>query len=161
MSIKIPRRGTKGVPYPRPPGWLAKRMSGMQLRWFRRNRGGRTQGGLHTFILETSGARTGELRTAMLGYIEESPDSWIVIASVAGAARNPGWLYNLAKKPVATIEFGDGSRVPVTADTLDSDELDAAWARIAVDAPEYVKYRKKTDRELPVVRLRRGAAIPG
>lgn len=155
MSIKIPPRGSKGVPFPRPPGWLAKRMSGMQLRWFRRNRGGRTQGGLHTLILQTVGARTGEPRTAMLGYVEESPDSWLVIASVSGAARNPGWLYNLAKSSDATVEFGDGTRVPVTAQTLEGEELESAWARIAAEAPEYVKYRTKTDRELSVVRLRR------
>ena len=155
MSIRIPPRGTRGVPFPKFPGWLARRMSGMQLRAFRRRRGGRAKGGLHALILETRGARTGEPRTAMLGYLEEPPDSWLVIASLAGAARNPGWLYNLAKNPEATIEFGDGLRVPVRAETLDGPELEAAWARIAVEAPAYDNYRTKTDRGMSVLRLRR------
>ena len=155
MSVKIPPRGTRGAPFPRLPGWLATRMSRAQRRLFRRQHGGHTQGGLHTLILETDGAKTGEPRTAMLGYLEEPTDSWLVIASVSGATRNPGWLYNLAKNPEATIEFGDGRKVPVQAETLETELLESAWARIAVEAPEYVKYRSKTDREIPVVRLRR------
>lgn len=106
-------------------------------------------------VLETTGARTGEPRTAMLGYLEESGGSWLVIASLAGAARNPAWLHNLASHPEATIEFGDGRRVPVRAETPDARGLETAWARIAVEAPEYGKYRAKTDREIPVIRLRR------
>jgi deazaflavin-dependent oxidoreductase (nitroreductase family) len=143
------------VPFPKFPGWLASLMSRMQLRQFRRSHGGHTGGGLHAVVLETTGARSGEPRTAILGYVEESDSSWLVIASLAGAARNPAWLYNLARRPEATIEFGDGRRVPVTAETLAGEDLDAAWERIGVEAPEYVKYRTKTDREIAVVRLRR------
>jgi deazaflavin-dependent oxidoreductase (nitroreductase family) len=91
----------------------------------------------------------------MLGYLEQSEDSWLVIASLVGAARHPGWLHNLAGQPEATIEFGDGRRVPVRAETLVGSDFEAAWQRIAVEAPEYVKYRSKTDREIPVIRLRR------
>jgi deazaflavin-dependent oxidoreductase (nitroreductase family) len=155
MSVSIPPRGTRGAPFPKFPGWLASLMSRLQLRQFRRSHGGHTQGGLHAVVLETTGAKSGEPRNAMLGYVEESDSSWLVIASLAGAARHPAWLYNLAKQPEATIEFGDGRRVPVHAETLGGEDLEAAWARIGVEAPEYVKYRTKTDREIPVVRLRR------
>ena len=155
MSVRVPPRGNRGVPFPKLPGWLAKRMSGLQLRGFRRGRGGRIQGGLPGLILETRGARTGEPRTAMLGYMEEPPDSWLVMASLAGAARNPGWLHNLAKNPDATIEFGDGSKVLIRAETLAGDDLKSAWTRLATEAPAYVKYQSKTDREITVIRLRR------
>ena len=155
MSVKVPPRGTRGAPFPRFPGWLASLMSRLQLRQFRRSHGGHTQGGVDAVVLETTGAKSGEARTAILGHIEESDGSWLVIASLAGAARHPSWLYNLARDPEATIEFGDGRRVPVRAETPVGDDLAAAWERIAVDAPEYVKYRTKTDREIPVVRLRR------
>ncbi len=53
------------------------------------------------------------------------------------------------------MEFGDGSRVPVRSETLAGKEMEAAWARIAVDAPEYLKYRSKIDRDIRVIRLRR------
>ena len=39
------------------------------------------------------------------------------------------------------------------ARTLSGDDYDAAWKRIAEEAPEYAKYLQKTDREIPVVRL--------
>lgn len=125
------------------------------LRQFRRRGGARTQGGLHAFLLETAGAKSGLVRGAVLGYIEEGTDSWLVVASAVGAARHPAWLHNLAKQPEATIDFGDGRRVDVRAESLEGRELDTAWERIAVEAPEYAKYRAKTDREIPVVRLRR------
>jgi deazaflavin-dependent oxidoreductase (nitroreductase family) len=106
-------------------------------------------------VLETVGARSGQMRGAVLGYLEEPPDGWLVIGSAVGSPRHPAWLHNLAKQPEATIEFGDGRRVDVRAESLEGPELERAWARIAIEAPEYVKYRSKTDRELPVVRLRR------
>jgi deazaflavin-dependent oxidoreductase (nitroreductase family) len=115
----------------------------------------RTQGGVSVLLLETLGAKSGKPRQAVLGYIDEGDGSWLVIASSAGAAWHPAWLYNLANQPEATIEFDDGRRVPVRAETLEGAQLEAAWARIATDAPEYVKYRSKTDRDIPVLRLRR------
>jgi len=128
--------------------------SRMIVRQFRRRRGARTQGGLHAFMLETIGARSGETRRAVLGYIEESPEAWLVIASAIGSSRHPAWLHNLAKHADALVEFGDGRRVAVTAESLEGAELDAAWSRIAAEAPEYVRYRSKTDRDIPVIRLR-------
>jgi deazaflavin-dependent oxidoreductase (nitroreductase family) len=156
MAVRVPPKGTRGVPFPRFPGWLARLVSRLMVRGFRRRGGGRTQGGVHALLLETVGARSGEVRHAMLGYIEEGTDSWLVIASLAGAARHPAWLYNLARNPEAVIEFGDGTRVPVRAETVEGDdELNEAWRRIGVEAPEYVSYRSKTNRTIPVVRLRR------
>jgi deazaflavin-dependent oxidoreductase (nitroreductase family) len=71
------------------------------------------------------------------------------------ASRHPDWLRNLAKQPQATIEFYGGRRVEVEARTLAGPELDAAWKRLAEEAPEYPKYHDKTDREIPVLRLQR------
>lgn len=125
----------------------------MVVRQLRRKHEARTQGGLHAFLLETTGARTGEPRQAIVGYLEEPSGSYLVIASAVGAARNPGWLHNLAARPEGTVDFGDGRRIPVRAESLEGDDLGQAWARIAVEASEYVRYRSKTDREIPVVRL--------
>ncbi len=109
---------------------------------------------MHAFLLETMGAKSGQIRQAVLGYIEEATDSWFVIASAVGSSRHPAWLHNLAQQPEATVEFGDGRRVDVRAETLQGADLDHAWEQIAIEAPEYVKYRSRTDREIPVVRLR-------
>jgi deazaflavin-dependent oxidoreductase (nitroreductase family) len=127
---------------------------------FRRRRGGRTQGGVPALILHTVGARSGEPRTAMLGYVEDGPGRWLVVASLAGAARNPAWLHNLAAKPRAMVELANGHRIDVEAATLQGPELHEAWRTLDTEAPEYVKYLSQTDREIPVIRLRQVPAEP-
>jgi deazaflavin-dependent oxidoreductase (nitroreductase family) len=115
MSVKVPRSGMRGTPFPR---FLTAFANRLVLRQFRRG-----------------GAR-------------------------AGASRHPAWLHNLARQSDAVIEFDDGRRLDVRAETLEGEELETAWARIAVDAPEYVKYRSKTDRHIPVIRLRQRTPGP-
>ncbi len=153
MSVKVPPKGTRGE-----QGWpmtseQAVGWSHQQEREFREHGGGRTQGGIPTLLLETVGAKSAARRVAMVGFVEEQPGSWLIIGSMSGMAKHPAWVYNLAKRPEATIEFGDGRRVDVDAKTLDGAELDAAWELIGREAPEYPKYRSQTDREIPVVRL--------
>lgn len=154
MSVTVPPKGTRGSRFPKFPGFMARFFSRMQLRQFRRNQGGRTQGGAPTLMLETIGARSGERRLAMLGFVEDGPGSWLVIASLAGSERNPAWLHNLAKHPAAIIELAGGRRVAVTATSLEGPELDAAWKKVAVEAPEYAKYLEVTDRKMQIIRLR-------
>jgi deazaflavin-dependent oxidoreductase (nitroreductase family) len=126
----------------------------MMLRQFRRG-GARTQGGVETLMLETVGAKSGQSRQSVLGFLPDGQDAWLVIASLAGAARNPAWLHNLAAQPEATVQFEDGQRVDVRAEMLAGADLAAAWRRIEREAPEYSKYRAQTDRDIAIVRLRR------
>jgi len=158
MSVTVPPAGSRGSRFPKFPGFLARFFSRLQLRSFRRNKGGRTQGGVPTLILETIGAKSGENRYAMLGFIDEAPGSWLVVASLAGSARNPGWLHNLARNPEAAIELADGRRVRVSATTLVGPELEAAWQQVSMEASEYAKYLSVTDRAMPIIRLREVAA---
>jgi deazaflavin-dependent oxidoreductase (nitroreductase family) len=151
VTVKVPRGGTKGLRLPR---FLARLGNGMMLRSFRRG-GARTQGGVETLMLETLGAKTGQVRQAILGFVPDGDDGWLVIASLAGAARNPAWLHNLAAQPEATVQFEDGRRIDVRAEMLEGPQLEAAWRRLEREAPEYPKYRTKTDREVAIVRLRR------
>ena len=125
----------------------------MMLRSFRKG-GVRTQGGIETLMLETVGAKTGQVRQSILGLLPDGDDAWLVIASLAGAARNPAWLHNLAAQPKAMVQLEDGRRIGVRAETLEGPELAAAWERLENEAPEYPKYRTKTDREVAIVRLR-------
>ena len=140
---------------------MSRLFSRLQARMFRRRHGGSTQGGVAALLLHTTGARSGEPRSALLGFLPDGSGGWLVIASLAGAARNPSWLYNLAKDPHAMVEFGDGRRVPVVARSLEGAELDTAWTRIGRDAPEYAGYLSKTDRTIPVVRLEDASGAAG
>ena len=149
MSVTVPPKGTRGVPFPR---ILTRLFSRFVPGMFRR-RPNKTAGGIPTLLLETRGAKSGNPRYAMLGYLEDGPSAWLVVASAIGASRHPSWIYNLAKHPQATIEFYGGRRVDVEAETLSGSALDAAWKRLEAEAPEYPKYLSKTDRQIPIVRL--------
>ena len=151
MPVTVPPKGTRGVPFPR---FIARLGSRFTPGMFRR-RQNKTGGGIQTLMLETTGAKTGKTRYAILGYLDDGPSAWLVVASVAGANRQPGWLHNLAKQPRATIEFFGGDRVEVEAETLTGDDLAAAWKRLETEAPEYPKYLTKTDREIPIIRFTR------
>jgi deazaflavin-dependent oxidoreductase (nitroreductase family) len=115
-----------------------------------------TAGGLHSFVVETKGARTGQTRRAVLGYLEDGPGAWLIIGSKGGAPTNPAWVHNLAADPAATIVMADGRRVSVRGERLAGDDEERAWQRIAEEAPEYVGYRSRTTRPIPVIRLRTG-----
>jgi deazaflavin-dependent oxidoreductase (nitroreductase family) len=149
MSVTVPPNGTRGVPFPR---FIVHLLSRFTPGMFRRGER-KTGGGIQTLLLETRGARSGKTRHAILGYLEDGPDAWLVIASLAGAKRQPDWLRNLAGEPHATVEFYGGRRVDVEARSLTGDELAAAWKRLETEAPEYPKYLQKTDREIPIVLL--------
>lgn len=112
-----------------------------------------TAGGLHSFVVETTGRRTGSTRRAVLGYLDDGPDAWLIIGSKGGAPTNPAWVYNLAAKAAATVVLADGTRVPVRAARLGGEELERAWQMIAAEAPEYPGYRSRTSRPIPVIRL--------
>jgi deazaflavin-dependent oxidoreductase (nitroreductase family) len=150
MSVTVPPKGSRGVPFPR---FVTRLFSRFVPGMFRR-RPNKTQGGIPTLLLETRGAKTGKPRHAMLGYLEEGTDAWLVVASAIGAKANPSWIHNLAKQPHATIEFYGGHRVEVDAESLTGPELDAAWRRLEAEAPEYPRYLSKTDRKIAVIRLR-------
>ena len=150
MTVKVPPGGTRGLRLPR---LVARFGNGMMLRSFRKG-GARTQGGVATLMLETTGAKTGQARQSILGFLPDGDDAWLVIASLAGTARNPAWLHNLAAQPEATIQIEGGRRIGVRAETLEGPDLDAAWQRLEREAPEYPKYKTKTDREVAIVRLR-------
>lgn len=116
-----------------------------------------TAGGLHSFVVETSGAKSGSTRRAILGYLDDGPDAWLIIGSKGGAPTNPAWVHNLEANPAATVVMPDGSRVPVSAERLHGAAEDQAWQRIATEAAEYVTYRSRTDRAIPIFRLERRA----
>src|ERR1700741_3856943 len=71
--------------------------------------------GRQVLLLTTKGARTGEPRTAVVGY-RKSGDTFVVIASDNGAAAHPAWYLNLLADPHATVEVGP-DRLEVKART--------------------------------------------
>ena len=111
-------------------GQLSGRMAGRQL-----------------LLLTTTGARTGEPRTAVVGY-RKAGDIFVVIASANGAATDPAWYVNLLANPTATIEVGP-EKLNVRARTLKGKERDKLAKLVEYLEPQ----QKLTSRKIPVLAL--------
>ena len=104
-------------------------------------------------ILTTTGAKTGEPRTAIVTYHEEG-GRWAIAASKGGAPAHPAWFRNLEAHPEAVIEV-DNRTVPVRATIVTGPERDRLWNDHVAALPEFGEYPKKTDRVIPMILLER------
>jgi deazaflavin-dependent oxidoreductase (nitroreductase family) len=156
MSFNTPN-GTRGARQPK-AGRLMTWFNGWNAKKIRR-KGGKIMG-FDALVLTTVGAKSGTERTTPVGWFPTGDDdSWLIVASAAGAPKNPAWYYNLAAHPdKATIEMG-GRKIPVTAEQLHGPEREQAWQRITETAPRFAQYETKTDREIPVIKLTRRALV--
>lgn len=78
--------------------------------------------------LRTVGRRTGTLRVAIVGFIEDGLN--LVTPAMNGwADPEPAWWLNLQANPEATVELPDGSSRAVTARAAVGDERQRLWAK--------------------------------
>ena len=111
-------------------------------------------GELPSLVLTTVGSKSGQERKTPLAYFPADAGGWLIVASFAGAAKNPSWYYNLGAHPdQVVIEFA-GRTESVVAEQLHGSEREAAWRQITAASQRFKEYQEKTDRELPVIRLR-------
>ena len=103
-------------------------------------------------LLTTTGRSSGKGHTVPLLYLRDEADV-IVIASYGGRPYDPDWYRNLLADPKATIQIGN-SRTAVTAEMVVADERQTWWPRIVEAYRDYAAYQSRTDREIPVIRLR-------
>jgi deazaflavin-dependent oxidoreductase (nitroreductase family) len=104
-------------------------------------------------VLTTTGAKTGEPRTAIVTYHKDG-DRWAIAASKGGDPKDPLWLHNLEAQPDVTIEV-DNEHVPVHAVITSGAERDRLWNDHVAAFPEFGEYPKKTDRVIPMILLER------
>lgn len=105
-------------------------------------------------LLRTVGAKTGQRRTNALTYARDG-DSYVVVASMGGAPRSPGWYHNLRADPDAEIQVGT-RRIPVTARfVLPGDpDRERLWRLVNKhNSGRYDNYQRATSRPIPVVVL--------
>lgn len=112
--------------------------------------------GRKLLILNTTGAKTGEPRTAVVAYRNEG-DGWVIAGTKSGAPTDPAWVHNLKVGPNVTIEVNN-EVVPVRAKILtDGPERDRLWDAHVEEIPAFGEYPKKTDRVFPMILLERAA----
>jgi len=144
------RSGTRGGRQPR-TGLILRMVNKNAATRFRRK--GKMLG-FNGLILTTVGAKSGAERSSPVGWWPGPDGSWLIVAAANGAARNPAWYHNIAAHPDNVQIEVTGRRIGVTADQLRGAERAEAWRQIAEAAPRFAQYQSKTDRELPVIRLK-------
>jgi deazaflavin-dependent oxidoreductase (nitroreductase family) len=133
---------------------LIRVMSALNV-WLFRASGGRVGGrflrGAPVLLLTTTGARTGQPRTAPLLYLRDG-ERLVVVASKGGMSQHPLWYRNLLAHPDVEVEVG-GTRLAMTARVVGTAERAALWPRLVAMYPDYDDYQARTTREIPVVAL--------
>lgn len=160
MAIKATPNGTYGTKMPAEKllQKLFKPLAKRGIDAYRRSGGKNrmsTMIGFPVVLLTTKGATSGQERTATLGGFSDGDDAWVIVASKGGAADHPAWFNNMVMHPDDIwLEVG-ARKMKVRGDCLTGSEREEALARVAAASPRYAGYQKKTDREIPIVRLTR------
>ena len=105
--------------------------------------------GAQCVILTTVGRRTGSLRRTPLIRIRDG-ERYLLVASMGGAPRHPGWYLNLVDHPDVTIQDRDELH-PLRARTATPEEKAALWPVAVAQWPDYDDYQARTTRDLPLV----------
>jgi deazaflavin-dependent oxidoreductase (nitroreductase family) len=102
-------------------------------------------------LLTHTGARSGKRRRTALLYTRDG-ERIVLVASKAGAARNPAWFHNLAANPQCSVLAGKRSG-DYDARVLEGAERDRAWALATDLYAGYAAYQGRTERRIPVLVL--------
>lgn len=105
-------------------------------------------------LLRTVGAKTGQRRVNALTYVRDGAN-YVIVASMGGAPRSPGWYHNLRADPDAEIQVGT-RRLPVHARFVmpGDPDRDRLWQSAdRANHGRYSAYQHKTARTIPVVVL--------
>lgn len=122
---------------------------------FRANQGnvGDQFANMPLLLLTTTGAKTGRKLTKPLCYTKDG-NRIVLIASYAGAPKNPAWFSNLVANPEVTVELGP-ERFQARAKVISGPERQRLYDNQAKAMPIFADYQKKTTRQIPVVVLER------
>ena len=104
-----------------------------------------------TALLETRGAKSGQLRRNVVIYFHDG-DRVTIVASKLGFEKHPAWFHNLRAHPDVT--FG---RIPMRATVvIDETERQRLWTLADRVFAPYAAYRReaaKANRTIPIVQL--------
>jgi F420H(2)-dependent quinone reductase len=101
--------------------------------------------------LRTVGRRSGEERTAILGYLEDGSDL-VTMAMNGWADPEPAWWLNLQAHPDVIVDLPGGRRA-VHGRAADKDERPRLWAMLATYDKDLDAFAARRSRETAVVIL--------
>jgi deazaflavin-dependent oxidoreductase (nitroreductase family) len=97
--------------------------------------------GLPVLTVTTTGARTGQRRSAPLVGVPAGDDI-AVIGTSFGQARTPGWYYNMRADPTVEVTYQDKT-VKAIAREADEEEKQAIWNRARTMYVGYEAYASR------------------
>lgn len=109
--------------------------------------------GIQMLLLTTKGRKTGRARTLPLAYVEYKGDL-VIVASNGGSPNPPAWWLNIQAAKTVQVQVG-GERFEATWQTAPHEQRMEYWRKLQASIPAYRIYRVRTDREIPIVLLRR------
>ena len=115
--------------------------------------------GVPTLLLTTTGRHSGEPRMLPLIYGKDG-DDYIIVASKGGHADHPAWYLNLEATRTVGVQVA-ADKFTAIAEVVEGDGRHSIWEMMAKIWPPYIDYQEKTDRFIPVVRLRRTVSQSG
>ena len=156
-SPRLWQRAGRRVAASRPGSWLLSHTLHRVDRALLWLSGGRVSipgafAGLPVVALTTTGAKTGRQRTVPVVGIRDG-EAWILVASNWGRDRHPAWYHNLRANPEVTLTV-EGEPERYVARPVTGDEREAYWNRVSEAYVGFDLYRRRADREIPVVVLR-------
>ncbi len=109
--------------------------------------------GIQMLLLTTQGRKTGRARTLPLAYVEDKGEL-VIVASNGGSHRAPAWWLNLQSAQTARVQVA-GERFEVGWRIAPPEQRMEYWRKLQAAIPAYRIYRVRTEREIPIVLLRR------
>jgi F420H(2)-dependent quinone reductase len=113
--------------------------------------GHRVPGQPPVLLLDHVGAKSGKRRTSPLVYGRDG-ENLVLVASKGGYPKHPAWFHNLRANPDTTVQVGSRS-IDVHARVAEGEERERLWALMVGVYAGYDDYRKRTDRQIPLVVL--------
>ena len=114
---------------------------------------GARMGGIDIALVETTGRRSGQLRTVPIACYPYR-DSIVVSASNSGKETHPAWYLNMQANPDVKVQFGRDRYCAVAENVADAERA-SLWHQIVELNPHQEGYREKALRKIPLVWLRR------
>jgi F420H(2)-dependent quinone reductase len=104
-------------------------------------------------LLDYLGRKSGRWLRTVLIYGRDG-DDYLVVASKGGAPEHPLWYLSLRDNPDVHLRV-ERERFAARAEVLSPQEKARVWPHLLEVYAPYEDYQKKTDRDIPVIRLRR------
>jgi deazaflavin-dependent oxidoreductase (nitroreductase family) len=110
-----------------------------------------------TLLLTTTGRKSGQPYTTPLNFAEDN-GTYVLIGSYGGASIHPKWYLNLLDHPEVEVQV-KAERFAATAHPASGHEKERLWRIMADRMPFYDSYRNVTERDIPLIVLKRTSGL--